>query len=905
MRILYVEDNTADADLTRTQLARRAPQLRLEIVTRIADAWNALAHEGAYDLVLSDLHLPDGSGIELLSGVRQKGMPLAVVILTGSGDEKHAVAALKAGVDDYLVKRGDYLDALPQVLESALAAFREGLARRNQPLRVLYAEHNAPDIEITRHHLARHAAHIRLTAVTGGEEALQLVREQPAGYDVILLDYRLAGGNALDILLQLQAELPAHPPVVVVTGQGDEDLAVAVLRQGAADYLVKRPGYLHELPGTLESAHHRALLSREQAALRASEASRLLREQALGTISQGVLLADAQRRVTYANAAFTALTGYTEKELLGRSCALLQGPETEPATVVAMRAALEAGRSFEGELVNYRKDGSKFWNSLSITPVRDEAGRVINFVGVLQDVTHRKTAEARLQAEKLFSDTLVGSLPGLVFLFREDGRILRWNRHLEAGFEFSHEEVGRMTPFDFIVPEERELARRRIGEALSGRTVQAELTVLSKSGRRIPFFFTASRLELEGETCILGVGLDISERRSLEEQFRQAQKMEAIGRLSGGVAHDFNNLLTVISGNIALLQEDSGLSESMRWNLQEVAQAARRAANLTRQLLTFSRQQNIQLTALDLNAVVGDMARMLSRILGEDIAVRYKYARDILPVTADAGMLEQVLLNLAVNARDAMPEGGELVIETAMLPATQPRPAEAATGPCVRFSVSDTGSGIPPELLPRIFDPFFTTKDVGKGTGLGLATVYGIVQQHRGWVEVTSKVGEGTTFHVYLPRGDQVAARPVETAAPVIMAKGNEMVLLVEDEPAVRMLVHTVLDQAGYRVLEAGSGAEALKFWQEHRGEIRLLLTDYVMPDGMSGRQLAERLLGDEPQLRVIFTSGYSAEIAGAGFDLKEGVNFLSKPFELAKLVSAVRGSLDRPQSRSSFERKD
>jgi len=219
----------------------------------------------------------------------------------------------------------------------------------------------------------------------------------------------------------------------------------------------------------------------------------------------------------------------------------------------------------------------------------------------------------------------------------------------------------------------------------------------------------------------------------------------------------------------------------------------------------------------------------------------------------------------------------------------------------VRFSVADTGSGIAPELLPRIFDPFFTTKDVGKGTGLGLATVYGIVQQHKGWVEVSSKVGAGTTFHVNLPRGAQVAARPEEAAAPVIAAKGHETILLVEDEPAVRMLVHTVLDQAGYRILEAASGAEALKFWAEHRGEISLLLTDYVMPDGMSGRQLAERLLGENPALRIIFTSGYSAEIAGAGFDLKEGVNFLSKPFELAKLVATVRRSLDRPQSRSPF----
>lgn len=895
MRILYVEDNALDAELTCRELARAEAAFQVEVVTRVAEAWNALARAESYDLVLADLSMPDGSGLELLVGIRQKGISVAVVILTGSGDEKHAVAALKAGVDDYLVKRGDYLKELPQVLESALAAYRFKIAKESRPLRVLYAEHNAPDIEITARHLARQAPHIQIDAVHTGMEALERIAALPNTYDALLLDYRLTGLNALDVLRELQTEQGLPLPVVLVTGQGDEEIAVQALRLGAAEYLVKHPGYLHELPAALESAHHRVQLRKERAALRLSESSRILREQALGAISQGVLLADSKRRIIYANSAVERFTGYTEAEIVGKNCSILQGKETDPATVKAMRQALDEGRPFSCELINYRKDGSTFWNELSITPVRDDAGRVINFVGVLQDVSARKNDEAKLKAEKLFSDTLVSNLPGLVFMFRKDGRIVRWNRQLESKFDFTADDLAEITPFDFIAPEDKEKARESMDKAFAGGVVHVELTVISKTGNTAPYFFTASRLVLGDEVCVLGVGLDIAERRQLEEQLRQSQKMEAIGQLSGGIAHDFNNLLTVISGNVGMVQSKQELSAESEWYLQEVAQAARRAANLTRQLLTFSRQQKVQLVPLDLNAVIENMTRMLSRILGEDVAVQYKYGLGSLPVTADAGMLEQVLLNLAVNARDAMPQGGKLQIETVAEAVPAGSRQSLKGGEYVRLSVRDTGTGIAPEDIKRIFEPFFTKKDVGKGTGLGLATVYGIVEQHNGWIDVDSQVGRGTTFHVYLPRGKEKAP----TVAPVqkieAVRKGTETILLVEDEPAVRMLVCMVLENAGYKILEAASGVEALKFWRTHRADISLILTDFVMPDGMSGRQLAEQVLAEEPNLRVIFTSGYNQEVGGADFVLQEGVNFLAKPFELAKLVSTVRRSLDSP----------
>ena len=372
-------------------------------------------------------------------------------------------------------------------------------------------------------------------------------------------------------------------------------------------------------------------------------------------------------------------------------------------------------------------------------------------------------------------------------------------------------------------------------------------------------------------------------------------RMEPIGRLAGGVAHDFNNILTVILGNASHLLERTGTSVEG----QEVIRAAERAANLTKQLLLFSRKQVLQPVDLDLNAVVGNLTRMLQRILGEDILLRADFAARLPIIHADQGMMEQVLLNLAVNARDAMPNGGELCVSTRLSLATTPdavRPADLPTGAYVCLSVRDTGTGIAAQTLPRIFEPFFTTKEAGKGTGLGLATVYGIVKQHGGGIAVDSTPGYGATFHVYLP----LAERPVAAAAPrpvESMGGGDECLLVVEDERAVRDLVVRVLKQHGYRVLAATSGAEALELWQAHRAEIALLVTDVVMPGGLTGLELATRLSADRPDLRVVFTSGYSRETSAGAVSLVPGIDFLEKPYHVRQLLSIVRRRLDAPDA--------
>ncbi len=387
-----------------------------------------------------------------------------------------------------------------------------------------------------------------------------------------------------------------------------------------------------------------------------------------------------------------------------------------------------------------------------------------------------------------------------------------------------------------------------------------------------------------------------AERQRLEHELRQAQRLEAIGRLAGGVAHDFNNILTVILGRAEEVASDDRVPGDLRDAVSDLSQNAHRATALTRQLLAFSRRQAIEVRDVDLNSVVVNVTRLLHRVLGEDIVVTFTYSEQPLAVRADPGMIEQVLLNLAVNARDAMPDGGRLTIDTSFAGA-QPSRTSGGNWACLR--VTDNGAGIAPEHLPHIFEPFFTTKDVGKGTGLGLATTYGIVQQHGGWIEVDSEIGRGTEFRVFFPR----VGTELPSAAPISMStpapRGMETILVVEDEAGVRALVFKLLKDLGYRVLQAQSGPHALDVWRQQGDEVDLLITDIVMPDGMNGVELAERVRSDRPELKVIYTSGYLADLSREDI-ARHSDAYIAKPFSLMELARLVRRTLDGGESAES-----
>jgi PAS domain S-box-containing protein len=414
------------------------------------------------------------------------------------------------------------------------------------------------------------------------------------------------------------------------------------------------------------------------------------------------------------------------------------------------------------------------------------------------------------------------------------------------------------------------------------------------------FHATYIRTPLVAEGQLVGavvVFRDISERLQLENQLRQAQKMEAVGKLSAGIAHDFNNILTIIQGYTSMALTAGPSSLYVRETLSEVLTASERAATLIRQLLAFSRKQIMQPKVVDLNQLIQHFVNMLGRLIGENIRLKVSYAANLPPIWADAVNLEQVIMNLVVNARDAMPEYGQLVISTGVLEIDEhnaQQHLEASPGRFVWFSVADSGCGIDPSIQEHLFEPFFTTKDVGKGTGMGLAMVYGTVKQHKGWIEVTSRKDQGSTFKVFLP-ATQTATRelPDEALDPTGSLEGNETILVVEDEKGILELVRRVLQERGYNILTAQNSTEAIDIWKQHSEKIDMLLTDVVMPGGMSGRTLGEQLSAEKPGLKVIYSSGYSLQVLGTGLNLEDGLNFLPKPYQPQRLIETVRSAFD------------
>lgn len=516
------------------------------------------------------------------------------------------------------------------------------------------------------------------------------------------------------------------------------------------------------------------------------------------------------------------------------------------------------------------------------------------------EIAERKRAEADLRQVNDTLRAVIQASPLAIVGLDLDGHVRSWNRAAEEMFGWSEQEVLDR-PLPAVPEQEREEFEKWLGAAARGDVLTGlERRRRRKDGSNIDVRIWTSPLRdaagaITGEITIMA---DFTERKRLEEQLVQAQKMEAVGRLAGGVAHDFNNLLTVISGYAHMLANGLRPGDPLRGCAEEVLKAAERAAALTNQLLAFSRRQSIQPRVVDLNALVANMERMLSRVIGEDIELETVLRPDIGPVQADPGRIEQVIMNLVVNARDAMPHGGKLTIETANVElsrASDPSQSDAYSSPHVMLAISDTGYGMDAETKSRLFEPFFTTKEKGKGTGLGLPTVYGIVKQHGGEVWVYSEPGRGSTFKIYLPRAGQTANNDQPASRRARLYRGSETILLVEDEEGVRRLVREVLGRRGYRMLEARSGPQAIEIACQHPGPIHLLLTDVVMPH-MSGGEVAEELRSMRPKIRVLFLSGYTDRVVVDHGVVPVGADFLEKPFTPDVLAQKVRAVLDAPQ---------
>ena len=542
------------------------------------------------------------------------------------------------------------------------------------------------------------------------------------------------------------------------------------------------------------------------------------------------------------------------------------------------------------------------WFLLSVTPLKTKnGGAAVSHL----EISERKCAEEELRAKTAFLEAQVHSaLDGLLVVNNQGKIILRNQRLIDlwkipAAIIESNDDAQQLRYIAHRVENRDQfIAKVEYLNAHPDEISRDEITLLD--GTILDRYSAPVQDKAKKNYGRIWTFRDLTQRRKLEEQFRHAQKMEAVGQLAGGVAHDFNNILAVVQMQSDLVKFDGNLSREQLECMDEITVAAQRATNLTRQLLLFSRHEHIKPIDLDLGVSISSMAKMLRRLLGEHIQMQIKFAPQSMLIHADAGMLDQILMNLAVNSRDAMPRGGSLTIETAAvemdeLAASQsPR---ARPGSFVCLSVSDTGTGISAEILPRIFEPFFTTKDVGKGSGLGLATVFGIVEQHHGWVDVRSVIGQGTTFRIYFPRLAEMSLRPQNKQATLSTIRGgSETILLLEDDLPLRAAFMKALAQLGYHILEAGTAAEAFEVWEKHRDTIDLLLTDIVIPGGVTGKEFAELLLQSAPKLKVIYMSGYTPDntFLTAEQAHGQGIHFLPKPFDALIIAQAVRAALEK-----------
>lgn len=1270
MKVLYVEDNSSDADLVKRALSRTAPQITMEWVTTCREALAKLEacspDRPLFDLLLTDMELPDGEGISLISYLHENNLPVAAVLITGMGSEEAAVVALKTGISDYVAKHGDYLVHLPDILETALHRYRAEHVLHSRPLHVLYAEHDVSDSDTTTLHFARYAPYMHLEIVHSADDVLKKLpssgkqnTDAQNACDVLLVDYHLPDMNAIELLKEILEVRCLDLPIVIVAGHGNEEIVIQAFRLGAMDYVVKHPGYLHKLTGILENAFHRAQLTREQEALKANEEyfrslienasdiiiaiardntmsyaspsskrllgfapEELINENIVGFIhpadypsaldaitetsahpgvtgptielrirhkdgswrsmeiigqalkdssgrpivavnmrditqrkeaeeelfeseeryrtaiehsNDGVALTSEGKHI-YVNQKFLDIFGYDKpEEIIGGTTYLITHPDDRPMMVEYGRKrqrgeAVPSQYTFKG----VKKDGTILYINVSVTimllrgkPVilaflRDitehrlaeqkiieseqslqailraspmgigrirnrvidwvneslcrlsgytseemkgnntrffyeseeeyeRAGKALyaegqvetrlkrkdgeiryaflqlsptdstSYIFTVTDMTRQKEAEGALKKSEILYRTLVETSSEILFLGNAERRRTYVSPNITKILGYSVEEFLDMNRDDFIHPDSVHLGesahswvlehpgesvifearnrhkdgswrwfectacnmldepnvnamvmnlqdiskRKEAEEALleseekyrtvvenslvgfyiiqdnlfrfankrfceifgytykeivdvlgpsdltyseDRRTVEENLRkrlfdgtdyieydfrAVRKDGVIITLNVLGSSILYNGRPAATGTLIDITKEKILESQLRQAQKMEAIGTLAGGVAHDFNNILTALTGYGTLLQLKLDKENPLRCYVDQILSASLKGANLTRSLLAFSRKQPIALNPINLNNIVKETEKLLRRLLTEDIILKTLLASDDIMLMADSTQIDQILFNLVTNARDAMPKGGSLSIETKTIVLDK----EFVTihgfgkpGKYALLSISDTGTGMGAAIKEHIFDPFFTTKEVGKGTGLGLSTTYGIVKQHNGYITVYSEPDIGTTVRIYLPLTAVVVE--ADTSSSESISGGTETILIAEDNREVRHLIKNILVEFGYTIIEAKDGEEAISKFYKHQN-IDLLILDSVMPK-KNGKAVYDEISTTNPHIRTIFTSGYTRDvILDKGIEDKK-FDFISKPLSPKELLEKVREVLDR-----------
>jgi two-component system, cell cycle sensor histidine kinase and response regulator CckA len=766
------------------------------------------------------------------------------------------------------------------------------------PLRILILEDVPMDAELVEYELERARIPFSSRRVDSREEFLRELDD--FGPDVILSDYTLPRFDGMTALSLARERAPSIP-FLIVTGSVNEETAVGCMKAGATDYLLKsnlaRIGPAIE--AALERSRAHAQRVKAETALAASE--RRFRSLVQNS-SDLVTIVSPDGTILYASGSAERIVGHSPASLVGTNLfSYLEGPQVPVVQGLLQTANGRVSASGPVEFSFRRSDGSAVWleavgtNLLNDPTIR---GIVLN----ARDISERKRADLALrESEERYRD-LFDNASDLVCMATPSGSLLYVNKAWEHGTGYTENEIGQLRFVDLVHPDYHAYYQEVTERVLKGeRLNHVELMLVPKEGIPITVEGNLSCTFKDGQPAVLrGIYRDVTERKRMEEHLRRAERMQAAGRLAGGVAHEVNNMMTGVIGFSEFLLRSLEAGDPRRTDVEEVIRAGTRAADVTRQLLAYTRQQFLRPQVLNVNQVVLDMEKMLRRSLGENHILELDLAADAGDLRADRGQLEQVLLNLVLNARDALVEHGRVTVQTAKVGwdsayVQRHEGVDLPLGRYVMVAVSDTGCGMQRDIQERIFEPFFTTKPVGQGTGLGLSTVYGIIKQSGGYIWVYSEPDQGSVFKVYLP--EALTDRPVEQTPiqPQLPSAGTETILVIEDEDIVRSLAGRGLRDHGYTVVEARNGAQALQYIKRHAGTVELVISDVVMPE-MGGKELGQALAQIDPDLPVLYMSGYTGEDVVQRGLLDPGAPFQQKPFTPVALATKVRAMLDQCQ---------
>ncbi|MBE9570527.1 MAG: PAS domain S-box protein, partial [Proteobacteria bacterium] len=715
--------------------------------------------------------------------------------------------------------------------------------------------------------------------------------------DLILADYKLpffSGLAALEIRRKLAADIPS----ILVSGTIGEEAAVECMKSGATDYVLKDrlSRLVPVVKRALKEAEEQRARKQAEEALRESEEKYRLVSENIPVVVYSAL-PDEHSTNLLVSGRVEELTGYNYQEFINNPelWGIIIYPEDSDYVWEEMKKHRKKKILFNAEYRIVTKNKKIKWIRDVATPILDENGKLIRIDGYMEDITARKQAEEALRESEGRLKTILSSIQaGIVVINAETHTIVDANPAAIEMIGAPEEEIIGHVCHKYICPAEKgKCPITDFGQEVDN----SERTLLTANGKEIPILKTVTPTLLSGQAHLLDIFIDITEKKKLEAQLLQAQKMEAIGILAGGVAHDFNNILTAILGytDLAMMKVDE--ADPLYRDLKQIDLSATRAASLTRQLLLFSRRQPIQFTSFNLNTTVDNLLKMLQRLIGEDITINTELDSELWTVQADAGNIEQAIMNLTVNARDAMPEGGTLTIKTENMHVDEDyckTYTYAHPGKFVCLSVQDNGVGMDKEIIDSIFEPFFTTKGPGKGTGMGLSVVYGIVKQHEGWVNVYSEPGLGSNLKIYLPASSLKAEKETKETVSLKELKGSgERILLVEDEEEVREFATMVLGENGYVVYDAANAEEALDMFDKEAGNFNLIFSDVVLP-GKTGIQLADQLLALKGELRILLSSGYTDHKSQWPVIRERGFRFLQKPYGLTDLLRAIREAIEQ-----------